>query len=504
MLGENEQSLRWQQAKIDQLQEQLNLLLHKRFAPSSEKAPAEQLSLFNEAEADEEPVDEDTQVTIIAEHERKKRGRKALPESLPRIRVEHDLPESAKSCPCGCQLTRIGEEISEQLDIIPAKVQVIQNVRFKYACKGGCEETIKTAPLPAQPIPKSNASPGLLAHIAVSKYQDALPLARQEKILQRIGVDIPRATLANWMIHLGRLIQPLINLMCETLLGYDILGMDETPIQVLKEVGRSPTTNSYMWVQRGGPPGQPVVLFHYAPSRGHGVVLELLPDYQGFVQVDGYEAYETAATLLPGITLVGCMAHARRKFDEAVKAQGKNPRTGKAMMGLSYIRKLYRLEKTLKDASPEGRYLARQAQAKPILDALREWLDKSLPEVPPETLTGKALNYLNNQWDKLIRYLDDGRLSIDNNATERTIRPFVIGRRNWLFSDTPKGASASANLYSLIETCKANGLEPYHYLRYLFRELPKAQSLEQIESLLPFNMETEKLSITSTVGQGGG
>ncbi len=492
------------EGKLTYLQEQLNLLLQKRFGPSSEKIQPEQMRLFNEAEtqADEVSAEIEDETVIVPEHQRKKRGRKPLPESLPRVRVEHDLPETEKICDCGCQLTRIGEEVSEQLDIIPAQVQVIQHVRPKYACKG-CEETIKTAKLPPQPIPKSNASPGLLAHIAVAKYQDALPLYRQEKILQRIGVDIPRATLANWMIKLGCLIQSLINLLQDRLLSYDVMGMDETPIQVLKEPERKATSKSYLWVQRGGPPDQTVILFHYNPSRGQETAKDLLADYRGFIQSDGYEVYAAIAASRSDITLVGCMAHARRKFDEAVKAQGKKgkPKAGKAMMGLAYIQKLYRIEKTLKDVSPKERYQARLEQAVPVLDQLRGWLDKSMPEVAPASATGKALNYLHNQWDKLIRYLEDGRLSIDNNATERAIKPFVIGRKNWLFSDTQRGARASANLYSLIETAKANGLEPYHYLRYVFKVLPQAQNLEQLEALLPYNVNVEQFSLTGITDQ---
>jgi transposase len=320
------------QAQITSLQEQINLLLHKRYGASSEKGSPDQLGLFNEAEAQADEVP--AEPVSIPAHQRKKPGRKPLPEALPRIRVVHDLEDAEKSCPCGCQLTRIGEQISEQLDIVPAQIRVLQHVRPTYACKA-CEETIKTAALPAQPIPKSNASAGLLAHIAVSKYQDALPLYRQEKILQRIGMDIPRATLANWMIAAGTLVQPLINLLRDVLLGYDILGMDETPIQVLKEDERAATSKSYIWVQRGGPPHQPVVLFHYHPSRGQAAAKDLLCDYQGWVQVDGFDVYETVAGQQASIILVGCWAHARRKFDEAVKAQGNkaHAKTGKAMMG---------------------------------------------------------------------------------------------------------------------------------------------------------------------------
>ena len=210
---------------------------------------------------------------------------------------------------------------------------------------------------------------------------------------------------------------------------------------------------------------------------------------------DGYSAYDSIAVRQPDITLVGCWAHARRQFDEAVKAQGKKGKAGKAMMGLSYIQKLYRIEKALrlKKASVQTRYQVRREQARPVLDELHAWLEKSLPEIPPHTTTGKALVYLHNQWEKLLRYLDDGRLSIDNNATERAIKPFVVGRKNWLFADTVSGAKASANLYSLIETAKANGLEPYHYLRHVFAELPKAENIEQIEALLPGNVNVAGL-----------
>jgi len=483
------------EAELARLSEQLNLLLAKRYGPSSEKISPDQLHLFNEAEAEGEPLDEEQPPAPIpvAAHTRPRRGRRPLPEALPRVRIEHDLAQGEKTCACGCALTRIGEEVSEQLDIVPAQVRVLQHVRFKYACRA-CEETIKTAPLAPQPIPKSNASPGLLAHLAVAKYADALPLARQGRILTRSGVDLPRATLAAWMIKLGRLLAPVIAQLRAHLLAYDIVQMDETRIQVLKEDGRDPTRHSFTWVQRGGPPHQPVLLFHYDPSRGQGVALELLAGFRGFLQSDGFEVYAAIAAGEPdSIRLIGCFAHARRKFDEALKAQGKPTKTGKAHMGLAFIQRLYRVETQLREVDPETRARERQRLAAPILEELHAWLQRSLPEVPPSTLTGKALAYLHTQWPRLIGYLADGRLAIDNNACERAIRPFVIGRRNWLFADTPNGAHASAALYSVIETAKANGHEPYRYLRFLFTELPKAQSPEAIAALLPFNIAPEDL-----------
>ena len=477
------------ETELARLREQLNLLLAKRYGPSSEKHSPDQLGLFNEAESEAEnpPEEEPVEAVPVAAHERKRHGRKPLPDYLPRVRIEHDLPEEEKTCSCGCGLTRIGEDTSEQLDIVPAQVRVLQHVRLKYACKA-CEETIKTAPVPAHPIPKSNASPGLLAHVAVAKYQDALPLARQERILQRAGVELPRATLAGWMIKLGALLDPLIEQLRERLLAYDIVQMDETRIQVLKEAGRSASSNSYIWVQRGGPPDQPIVLFFYDPSRGQAVAKDLLAGFSGYLQSDGFEVYAAVAEANPHIRLIGCLAHARRKFDEALKAQGKKAKGGKAQMALAFIQRLYAVEKRLKDVTPQERARERRALAKPILDDLHTWLEKSLPAVPPSTLTGKALTYLRNQWPKLVGYLEDGRLAIDNNACERAIRPFVLGRRNWLFSDTPNGAHASANLYSIIETAKANGHEPYRYLRHLFTELPKVSSTEHLAALLPFNV----------------
>ena len=482
------------ESKVFLLQEQLNIALAKRYAASSEKISPDQIRLFNEAEVDNEAgaiSDVDDEVVIVPAHQRRKRGRKPLPEALPRVDIIHEIPECERRCDRdGRLLAEIGEVICEQLDIIPARIQVLRHIRKKYACN--CGECIRLAPLPAQPIPKSLASPGLLAHIAVSKYADALPLYRQETILRRIGVDIPRATLANWMIQAGTLIQPLINLLQDRLLDYDIVQMDETTVQVLKEAGKTAQSKSYLWLQRGGPPDQPVVLFHYDPGRGAGVAKRLLAGFKGYLQTDGYDGYNDAVAV-GDLTHVGCMAHARRKFSEAVKAQGSNKQCGLAHRGLALIQKLYRIEKQARDLTPESRHDHRQLHARPLLSELRTWLDTALPEVPPTSATGKALNYLHNEWDKLIRYLDDGRLEIDNNAAENAIRPFVVGRKNWLFSASVKGVKASANLYSLIETAKAYGLEPYAYLRFLFTELPKANTVDAIEALLPGNLDRNQI-----------
>ena len=246
-------------------------------------------------------------------------------------------------------------------------------------------------------------------------------------------------------------------------------------------------------MQRGGPPDQPILLYDYDPGRGAGVPIRLLEGFKGTLQTDGYDGYN-AAVALGKLTHIGCFAHARRKFDEAIKAQGKHPRRGLAHRGLALIQKLYGVEKVVRDAEPEVRYAYRLQHAQPILAELRTWLDEALPQVPPQSATGKALYYLHNEWPKLIGYLNDGRLEIDNNRAENAIRPFVVGRKNWLFSDSVKGVKASANLYSLIETAKANGQEPYAYLQRVFTELPQAETVEAIEALLPGNVNLNQIN----------
>ena len=321
----------------------------------------------------------------------------------------------------------------------------------------------------------------------VSKYVDALPLYRQCSIFERLGIDIDRTTLANWMIACGKLIQPLINLLWEHLRQQLVVHMDETTVQVLAEPGRAAQTKSYMWVSAAGPPGDRAVLFHYAPSRGAGMARELLADFEGALMTDGYEGYEPACRE-NGITRLGCWAHARRRFVDAQRQQ-PNGKAGKPDQALALINALYRIERSVKDADPVERHRQRQHKAVPIVDKLRLWLDKSVVSTAPKTSLGKALSYLDNQWPRLVRYLDDGAYPFDNNRAENAIRPFVIGRKNWLFSQSTRGASASANLYSLIETAKANGLDPAIYLKHVFTELPKAVSVDDIDALLPVNFK---------------
>lgn len=490
-------------ARIAILEEQLRLATAKTFAPKSEKlASLAQLDLFNEAEAFGAKPDDPAEAREIEvpAHARARGKRKPIDATLPRVRVEHDIPEAKKTCACGCQLTRIGEVTSEQFDLIPARAQVLQHVRFKYACRS-CEGTshdgsaVVTAEMPAQPIPKSNASPGLAAHIATSKYADGLPLYRLEGILARSRIHVSRTTQATWMIRLGELVTPLINLLHETQLSYDILQMDETSVQVLKEDGRPATAKSYMWVRRGGPPGRRIILFDYAPSRAGAIPMRLLDEYKGYLQSDAYGGYNAAAKR-DGVIHVGCLDHARRKFIEAVKAQHAivGGERGLAPEALLIIRKIYAIEKLAREArmTPEQRHALRDDRARPIWDELRAWLDRNRNAAPPLSLTGKAIGYLADEWSRLVRYLDDGRLEVSNVLCENAIRPFVVGRKAWLFCDTPAGAHASARLYSLVQTAKAAGIDPFTYLKAVFTHLPQAKTLEDVEALLPWAVAAQE------------
>ncbi len=491
---------------ITALEERVRLFQAMLYGAKSEKRRPEpvqqQLSLFDEAEIEVSP--EVQGIVQVPAHERRKRGRRPLPADLPRVEIVHDLPEAEKTCACGCELTRIGEEVSEKLDIVPAKIQVIRHIRIKYACRG-CEGVesdggaVKLAPLPPQVIPQGIVTPGLLASILVAKFCDALPFYRQEAGFARLGVEVSRATLCNWALLAGRAIGPLVELLLGEIRSGPALGLDETPVQVMREPGRANTTDSYMWVLRGGPPGKPGVFFHYAPTRSGEVARELVGPFQGWVQVDGYAGYD-ALVEQPGVRLQGCMAHARRKFMDVLKAAGrKQPKPGGGLADtvLTLIGELYAIEKEARDRelAPEALKALREAKARPILDEIKRLLDIRAGTTPPKSLLGKAIAYARAQWSRLVVYLEDGRLQIDNNLVENAIRPFALGRKNWLFSGSPRGAKASAAIYSLIETAKANGLEPYAYLRFLFDRLPSAASEDALRALLPQHLIPAQIAL---------
>jgi transposase len=489
----------------DLLREQIRLLYARLFGKKSEKGKVDpssvQLPLFDMPEPEIEPEKET--VTIPA-HTREKSGRKKLPENLPRVEIIHDIPEEEKVCACGGELEKIGQDVSEKLDIIPAVIRVIRHIRPKYACKH-CEgiETegpvVKIAPPPKQIIEKGIATAGLVAHILTAKFCDALPFYRQERQFERLGVELSRATMCNWAMKAAQACEPLLTMLEGQIRSGPLINIDETTVQVLGEPGRAPTTKSYMWIFRGGPPEKPALVYQYHPSRSGDVAASFLKGYKGVVQTDGYAGYDFLDKQ-SNIHHVGCWAHARRKFMEADKGSGKGKKAGSVDMAASYIRKLYAVEHEGRknEYGPEQMCAMRQEKAKPVLDDFYTWLSKKSLHVVPKSLLGIAVNYTLKQWPRLIAYLEHGEATPDNNAAENAIRPFVVGRKNWLFAGTPAGATASARLYSLIETAKVNGLEPYKYLRYLFEKLPFAESEEDYRRLLPQNLCPADLDL----GQG--
>ena len=473
------------------------LIDSQRFGSKSEKLSVEQGHLFNEAEATAAEDDAPSVDVSVPAHTRKKSGRRPLPDFLPVREVLHDLSDGEKVCPhdAAHALVEIGREQSDQLTFIPATVEIVRHIRPKYACST-CKQGVRIAPMPKLPVPKSIATPSLLAQVATSKYVDGLPLYRQEKIFQRLGIDLSRATLAHWMVRMGDLVEPLVERIRDEVRSGSFVQCDETPFQVLKEPGKRAQSQSYLWVLRGGEPVHPLIYYEYDPSRSGEVPKRLLRGFQGFLQTDGYEGYG-AIGREPGVVHVGCWAHARRKFDEALRGQrskkspSKSAKQSKARQALTQIQALYAIERSLKGASPNERYGERQVRSRPVVEKLRIWLDASRDTVPPQSLTGKAMAYLDRQWPKLVRVLDDGRIPLDTNWVENAIRPFVVGRKAWLFADTMAGARASANLYSLIETAKANRIEPWRYLNHLFDVLPRVDLPDELEPLLPQNIDPD-------------
>lgn len=466
------------------LREQVSFFKALKFSPKTEKVSKEQMLLFNEAEIlAQEPDSIDEKITV-KEHIRAPRGkRKALPQSLPREEVVIDLPEKEKTCAHdGAALKLIGEEVSEKLEIIPAKIKVIRTIRKKYACPS-CDDSLKTAPLSPTIFPKSIATPSLISFIITSKFVDGIPLYRMEKVMERFGIDLGRTTMSRWMVEIAKKLTPLKQILREELLDSPYIHCDETTIQVLKEKDRTPSSKSYMWVTcRSGK--NPIILFDYFPGRSGDIPVKLLEGFKGYLQADGYGGYNKICSS-DGVIRLGCMAHCRRRFFKAFK-HTKHQNIGSR--GLSYIQKLYKIEEKSKNLNPEDRHEIRKKEAKPILAEFKTWMDGMSGKIPRLGYAGKAIHYALREWENLIIYLENGILEIDNNVIERAIRPFTIGRKNWMFADTPKGAEASALWYSLIETAKLNQVEPFAYLQKVLEKLPLAETIEDFLELLPFKL----------------
>ncbi len=504
-----------QENYIESLLQDIDKLRKMVFGPSSEKyiteVPAEQLTIFDIP--GEEPPAEDEQQTPEEELEeiqysrkKKKPGRKRLSESIPREEVEHDLPEKDKLCACGKCRPLMGCDTNERLAFTPATLVVEIHSYPKYGeCDCQCHEKEELPAVIATPkeprmIPKSITTPSLLAYIFTSKFVDGMPFYRLDKQFKRYGASISRQNMSNWAIKVLPQLERLLPFLKEHILSGQIINMDETPFQVLSEPGRKATTKSYMWLMHGGPPGAKATLYKYSPSRSGTVAVDLLGDYVGCVQTDAYAAY-LYLNKKEGVLHVTCMAHVRRKFlDLQISLNRTNKKKYKKssnhvdkIMGL--IGQLYTLESRFRDEGQTDVDLvkARQKEAKPVFDQLQTLVKGLYAEVPPETIFGKALSYAVKNLPLIEQYLSHDFIGLDNNSVENEVRPFAIGRKNWLFSGNVAGANASAAIHSFVQSAKLNELNPYEYLKYIFKKLPEVETDEDLKKLLPFDLTDEEM-----------
>ena len=495
--------VRHRDEEIGHLREQVRSLKHHLFGPKSEvlREPEDgaQASLFELDGADvEEPEKghEEDHADAPAKHPHRARGRRKLPEFLAREEIVHDLPESEKRCACGQEKACIGRLTTEVLERIPVQLTVKVHHRLKYACQNAACDTVLEgkssavciAEAPARMIPQSMAGHSLLAHVVSGKFVDGLPLYRIEQQMKREGLLLPRHTMSRWMRQLAERMSSLWETLLEAIKAYPYVQADETPFQVLNEQGRKNQTKSYLWAMRGGPPDRPIILFRYHPTRASEVIRDWLADYQGVVQTDGYAGYDFLDHQ-KGITHAGCWVHTRRKFVAVSKAGGKTGKQGRAGRVLKIIKRIYQIESELRDsaASVEQVVAVRRERTQPLLDTLHEQLKDLRLKTPPKGYLGQAVAYALTQWPRLQVFLDHGEMKPDTNDVENAIRPFVVGRKAWLFAGSPAGAEASALLYSLVETAKANGWNPTRWLEHVFDHLPNAKTKADLEALLPTN-----------------
>jgi transposase len=460
-----------------------------RFGSSSERTDIDlrQLSLFGEEDVAPPPEPETEEITY--KRKKQKGKREADLSGLPVERIDYELSESERICPeCGETMRDIGVDVRRELKLIPAKVVVLEHAAHAYACRNCTENGISTpfvkAEAPAALIQGSLASPSLVAHIAAQKYVNGMPLYRIEKGFSYDGVDISRQTMSNWVIQCSEMyLEPICDLLRRRLLEESVLHADETTARVLREPNRAAETKSYEWVYRTGAFAErKISIYDYKMTREQEHPKTFLKDFKGFLHTDGYQVYHN---LPPGITVIGCFAHVRRKFEDLLKKTPKAKRKGSnAEKGVAYINALFRLEREIADLTPEERLKKRLEKGKPISDAFFAWAGSlgALPKTP----LGKAVGYALSQRPYLENIYLDGRTEISNNRCERAVKPFVMGRKNWLFSNTPSGAVAGSVMYSILETAKENGLHPFRYMEFLLETLPNAKTPD-LESLLPWS-----------------
>ena len=490
------------QNQVSNLTEMVLLLRKEKFGSSSEKTPKQidgQLSLFNEAEVEADSKSEEPLICRKGSmyHRKPKTSREELLKDLPVEEFPCVLHPDDMFCnQCGTSLKEIGfVKVRDEIEYIPAKVQIIRYMQQACecpACKHTARPFIKKAAVPKSVLNHSLASPSSVSYVMYQKYVNSVPLYRQEKDWEQMGIALSRATMANWVIRSSQdHFEPIIKHLKKELLKRKVIHCDETPVQVLKEEGKKPQTKSYMWLYRTGNDGKvPIILYDYQPSRSGDNAASYLKGFKGYIHSDGYSGYNK----LDGITRCGCWAHLRRKFVEAIpdKKAADSPLTS-AEIGRDYCNQLFKVEESLKDLTPEERFCKRLELEKPILEAFWCWLE-SLNVLKGSAL-GKAVTYAMNQRPFMENYLLDGRCALSNNAAENAIRPFTVGRKNWLFADTPKGASASAAVYSLIETAKANGLNVFAYLHHLLLYMPDTDwqnHPEELDDLMPWSPEVQE------------
>lgn len=492
------------------LQEKLSSLLTHRFCSHSEKADKQPL-LFDFEDEDLTPSDPETAETVagegpyreikVREYIRRKCGRKAIDDSTPTKQIYHDIPEEEKVCACGCRLKKVGENSTKRLRIIPAKMYAVEDIYPKYACpncEGSGDEdnpVFRQAPAAKYFIPKSIATNELLAYVMTNKFCEHMPFYRQEKAFERRCITVTRADMSNWQEQIYERLKPLDSLIMEHIKTGTTMNMDETTVRVLKYKNRTENENrkkSYVWLGTGGPKNKKAVIYRYYESRNAKFIKPFINGFKGWLQTDEYPGYETAlkehSLLYPDdkIIHVACLAHVRRKFFDA-SLNGKSPGAGKAV---KYIQLIYKKEEELIEMNlpPEELVSKRKELIKPVFDEFHEWLLEMEPKVPPTLKFGRAINYALSSWQHLLNYLDCPDLFVDNSIAERSIKPFVIGRKNWLFSGSEKGAESSCFLFTLIENAKYYHLDPYEYLRCVFDQSVNCQTKKDFEKLLPWNI----------------
>jgi transposase len=497
-LNEQAKTIESQNLRIDRLTDILAKLQKSMYGKSSEKSKYvlgednPQLSLFNEAEAESNRQEPEPDQVCVSGHTRKaKRTKEELAADVPVVEILCELNEEQLNCEvCDGKMRVLGKEtVREELEIIPAQVKLLRYIRFSYVCES-CERetgeaTILKAPVPAPVIKRSLASASTVAHVMYQKYVNGMPLYRQEKDWANQGVMLSRATLANWIIRTANdWLTPLWERMKSHLLKQAVIHADESVIQVLKEEGKKPSSESRMWVYCSGNTGTaPVILFEYQPTRSGEHARRFLEGFHGYLQTDGYSGYDKVRE----VKRCGCWAHLRRKYQDAMPRNGPIE-SSTAAIGFEYCNQLFAIETDLKKLTPEERKRKRQERSKPVLKAYSTWLETL--NVHHGSKLADAVTYSNNQKAALEMFLEDGRIELSNNRAENAIRPFVVGRKGWLFADTPKGARASAVVYSMVETAKANNLNVYRYLVHIFSQMPRLDfdaNPSLLEDLLPWS-----------------